>query len=278
MIEVEFRSMGTRIVAVGNDPGQVEPFFAEAETVFSRFEPASELSLLNGDPASSVEVSVELAACLHAAADLRHRTDGLIDPAVGNAVIAWGYDRTFTEVEDRNEVGPIGDVGDWTIAGNIVSRRPGTRLDLGGIAKGWTADRAVSTGLADVVSAGGDVRSNLAETTVSILDPWGEIAATVRLGLGGLATSSSTRRRWQVGDVFAHHIIDPRRLAPATSPVFSATVTAATAVEAEAGAKAVLLHGEHGLVWAGQQDWITAALVIWHDGSVFATTGWEMAA
>lgn len=76
----------------------------------------------------------------------------------------------------------------------------------------------------------------------------------------------------------AHHIIDPRRMEPAVSPIFSATVSARTAVAAEAGAKAVLLHGETGLVWAQEQDWITAALVVWHDGNVFATTGWKMAA
>jgi thiamine biosynthesis lipoprotein len=270
--------MGTRVVAIGDDPVAVEPFFAAAEAVFSRFDPSSELSGLNRDSRHSVDVSDELAACLQVAQDLRRRTDGLIDPAVGSAVIAWGYDRTFTEVEDRREAETIDEIGDWAIGGNTVTRRPGTRLDLGGIAKGWTADRAVELDLADVVSAGGDVRSRLAETTVAIEDPWGQIAANVRLGFGGLATSSSTRRRWKVGDVAAHHIIDPRRLEPATSPIFSATVMAATAVEAEAGAKAVLLHGEHGLAWAGQQDWITAALVVWHDGSVYATTGWDMAA
>jgi thiamine biosynthesis lipoprotein ApbE len=278
MITVEFPAMGTRVVAIGGDPGAVEEFFARAEAVFSRFDSSSELCALNRDLHDSVRVSADLAACLRDARELRDRTDGLIDPAIGNAVIAWGYDRTFAEVEDLRQVPAMIGIDDWTVSGSVVTRRPGTRLDLGGIAKGWTADRAVASGLADVVSAGGDVRSRLTDTIVSIEDPWGDVAATVRLGSGGLATSSSTRRRWQVGDVTAHHIIDPRRLAPASSPVFSATVMAATAVEAEAGAKAVLLHGEHGLAWAEKQDWISASLVVWHDGSVYATAGWEMAA
>ena len=269
--------MGTKVVARGDDPTEVHPFFVAAEAVFSRFDPASELSALNNDPRESVTVSPQLTGCLQAAADLRERTAGLIDPAVGNAVLDWGYDRTFTDVEDRLEVGPISEVGHWSVNGSVVSRRPGVRLDLGGIAKGWTADRAVAAGLADMVSAGGDVRSST-DTVIAIADPWGETAATVRLLEGGLATSSSTRRRWKVGGVGAHHIIDPRRLEPATSPIYSATVTAETAVEAEAGAKAVLLHGEQGLVWAEKQDWIRAALVVWHDGSVYATTGWELAA
>ena len=65
---------------------------------------------------------------------------------------------------------------------------------------------------------------------------------------------------------------------PAQSPVLSATVVAKSAVDAEAGAKAALLMGERALVWAADADWIDAALVVWHDGSVYATPGIEVAA
>lgn len=277
MIEIEFGAMGTRVIAIGADPAGVEEFFARVERVFSRFDPASELTGLNDNPAESVEVSPQMAACLGEAAELRRRTGGLIDPAIGGAVIEWGYDRTFAEVGDRGTVVVPDAIADWQIAGTVVSRRPGIRFDLGGIAKGWTADRAVEAGLADVVSAGGDVRSRHADTNVSIQDPWGQVIAYVHLGAGGLATSTSATRRWKAGDVDAHHIVDPRSMRPARSPIISATVIASTAVRAEAGAKAVLLHGEHGLTWAEQQEWIDSALVVWHDGSVFATTGIEMA-
>ena len=60
-------------------------------------------------------------------------------------------------------------------------------------------------------------------------------------------------------------------MAPASTPVVSATVVADTAVEAEAGAKAVVLMGVNGLAWADQQDWIRQAAVIWHDGTVYGT-------
>ena len=277
MRQIDFPAMGTRVVAVGDGLDDVVGHFAAAEAVFSRFDATSELSALNTRSDCEVEVSIELASCLVAAQELRRRTDGLVDPAVGAAVVDWGYDRTFAAVTDRAAKPNASGIGEWSIAGSTVSRSPGTVLDLGGIAKGWTADRAVELGLATLVSAGGDIRNAGRPMPVAILDPWGEIAATVQMG-GGLATSSSRRRRWQVGESDAHHIIDPRRLGPATSPIFSATVTAATAVEAEAGAKAVLLHGEHGLVWAEEQDWIDAALVVWHDGNVYATAGWTMAA
>ncbi len=278
MKRIDFPAMGTRIVATADETGDVAGFFADAEAVFSRFDSASELSALNNDPRHEVEVSNELASCLSAAQELRRRTGGLVDPAVGTAVAAWGYDRTLTALTDLTAEPLVPEIGDWSVERTTVRRSPGTVLDLGGIAKGWTVDRAVELGLAAMVSAGGDVRNAGRPLPVAIGDPWGEIAATVQLHHGGLATSSSSRRRWRVGSGDAHHIIDPRRLRPAASPVFSATVMAATAVEAEAGAKSVFLHGEHGLVWAEEQDWVDAALVMWHDGNVYATSGWTMAA
>jgi thiamine biosynthesis lipoprotein ApbE len=65
---------------------------------------------------------------------------------------------------------------------------------------------------------------------------------------------------------------------PIESPILSATVVARSAAEAEVGAKAVLMQGEDGLAWGAAQPWIDSVLVIWHDGSVFATPTLELAA
>jgi thiamine biosynthesis lipoprotein len=211
---------------------------------------------------------------------VRSLTGGLVDAGVGRAVRAWGYDRTFAEVGDRDAAPaslPEGPAR-WEIDGEVLRRPPGTLLDLGGVAKGWACDRAVEAGLAAVVSAGGDVRSADERTRVEVLGIAGEVAARLHLGAGALATSSTLRRRWQAGGRAAHHLIDPRTMAPAVSPVVSATAVAGTAVEAEAGAKAILLLGEDGLAWADRQPWLHGALVVWHDGSVFATTQTEVAA
>jgi thiamine biosynthesis lipoprotein len=130
--------------------------------------------------------------------------------------------------------------------------------------------------MAAVVSAGGDLRSADESTVASVEDPWGEIVAKVSVGVGAFATSSVGRRRWRVGSREVSHVIDPRTLEPVESPILSASVLAETAVDAEAGAKAVLLHGEAGLSWAEATGWVTAALVVWHDGSVYATKGLEL--
>ena len=102
-------------------------------------------------------------------------------------------------------------------------------IDLGGIAKGWTADYVVERGWALSVGAGGDIRSAQDDAVVEVLDPWTQPIARVHLGAGGLATSSQTRRRWRAGGRTVHHLIDPRSGHPADSPVLSATALAETA-------------------------------------------------
>jgi thiamine biosynthesis lipoprotein len=193
-------------------------------------------------------------------------------------VVAWGYDTTFAEIVDLETAPPQTQTPSWSIAGTTLVREPGVKLDLGGIAKGWSVDLAVERGLAHVVSAGGDVRSSLSTASVDVIDPWGQTPARFHLGTGGLATSSVSKRRWRAGDVTAHHLIDPRTGDPAESPVLSATAMCPTAVESAAAAKATLLQGVDGLSWADDQPWIEAVMVVWADGSVFATTGWEVAA
>ena len=87
------------------------------------------------------------------------------------------------------------------------------RLDLGGIGKGFAAERVAEllalTG-PSLVSAGGDVavRGVPTEGTWAVA-----VDDTLTLGLtrGGLATSGRDRRRWRRGGVEQHHLIDPRR-------------------------------------------------------------------
>jgi thiamine biosynthesis lipoprotein len=219
-----------------------------------------------------------LADVMTAADRARRLTAGLVDVGVGARVDDWGYDRTFDQVHGRETPPDVSPAPDWSIHSRALTRAGHTRLDLGGIAKGWASDQAVERGLATEVSAGGDMRSVDPGTAVSVIDPWGATAVKILLGAGGLATSSISKRKWKVGAREVSHVIDPRTMEPVRSPILSATVVAESATDAEVGAKAVLLHGEDGLAWAAEEDWIAAALVVWHDGSVYATPGIKVAA
>jgi len=254
--------------------------FLLIEGACSRFLPSSELNTINASPLGAVSMSPLMVRVMTAAERARTLTEGLVDAGIGAAVRSWGYDRTFEEVVDRDELEQATPVNrsHWRVDGSVLVRDAGTKIDLGGIAKGWTSDLAVEEGLAGIVSAGGDVRSSVRDAWVEIVDPWGDIAATVHIGIGALATSSVARRRWRVGESEVNHLIDPRTMQPTNSPILQASAITATALEAEAAAKAILLLGTDGLAWADRQPWIRGALAVWHDGNVYATTGMEMAA
>jgi thiamine biosynthesis lipoprotein len=273
MTTASLQAMGTTVVLHSNSELGIEratTVFEECEQRFSRFRPTSELSQINRCGERGVAVSNEMQRVLTAASDLCARTLGLVDIGVGGAVRDWGYETTFSEITDLLERPTVESHSRWRLEGNKVYLDMGTALDLGGIAKGWTADRVVEDGHVTVASAGGDVRSTDPTLVVEVLDGHDAVAAEVHIGIGALATSSRAKRRWTVASSEAHHIIDPRTMRPAASPIVSASVIAETAVEAEAGAKAVLILGAEGLKWADEQPWIRQAVAVWHDGTVYA--------
>ncbi|MDE3091462.1 MAG: FAD:protein FMN transferase, partial [Chloroflexota bacterium] len=130
----------------------------------------------------------------------------------------------------------------------------GMRIDLGGIAKGWIAERAAQLldpfSTACAVNAGGDL---FAIGTPPGEDAWqvaledprdpNRTLAILRVGPGAVATSSITRRRWMQGDRARHHLIDPRGGVPAETDWLSVTVVAPRAAVAEVFAKALLIAG-----------------------------------
>jgi thiamine biosynthesis lipoprotein len=147
----------------------------------------------------------------------------------------------------------------------------GVGLDLGGIAKGWTADRAAEhvRRLAPwaIVDAGGDLRAvgdlPADGLQIGLEHPFDPQVEALRLALteGALATSSTVRRSWGPN---LHHLIDPRTGRPAATDVVQATTWAPLCAEAEVRAKVALLRGMAAL------DEIAATLVL-EDGTIMTS-------
>jgi thiamine biosynthesis lipoprotein len=276
-----FSAMGTTIEAwtdIEGAPVSLIDHFELVEGVCSRFRSESELTQINRSDDPQVTPSPLMAELLDGAERARTITQGLVDVGVGRSVRVWGYDRTFLEVTDLDREPPPMTRGSWRFHDGVLTRQGEVELDLGGLAKGWTCDQAIEMGLAQVVSAGGDLRSNHPGTRVSVAGPGGDVDVVVELGVGGLATSSTARRAWRAGGRKVSHIVDPRSMRPVETPITSATVLADTAADAEAGAKAIVILGVDGLAWAAAQSWIRGALAFWEDGSLYATPHLELAA
>jgi thiamine biosynthesis lipoprotein len=239
--------MGTEVEAlVDGDAGAlfgaVETEFERVEALLSRFRPDSELSRLNG--AGEIEGGPDLLAVTRLALAARDRSGGRFDPTVHDALVAAGYDRSFELLRDgERRTGGASCGGAVEIEGARIALGRGVHLDFGGIAKGYTVDRAVSILAAAgpcLVNAGGDLAVRGGAWPVAVEGT----GLVLELGSGALATSGSDRRRWRRGGEECHHLIDPATGRPADTDLLHVTVVAPTAVEAEVLAKIAFLGGE----------------------------------
>jgi thiamine biosynthesis lipoprotein len=293
MIERRFRAMGSDIeMLLDVDPSpRVERVirsaaerFAGLEQRLSRFLPDSEVSRLNRD--GRVLAGTDLLRLVERGIDGRERTGGRFDPTVGDAVIAAGYDRSFELVADRaDDLTPSSSAA---TKGRVVVDRarraievgPGVRIDLGGIAKGYAAERACDV-LASLgpclVSAGGDIAVRGAPRgggTWTIGADTSSGPVTLALPWGGVATSG-LGRRWRRGRQEAHHIIDPATGLPAVGDLSRVTVIARDAVEAEVMATAFFLAGARAA--AAEADSLgLPALLVTTDGRTHAAGGLDL--
>jgi thiamine biosynthesis lipoprotein len=159
----------------------------------------------------------------------------------------------------------------------------GIRLDLGATAKALAADRAAAAaaraggGAGVLVSLGGDIALggpapaagwavHVAEDHRAGPDAPGQ---TIALRSGGLATSSTTVRRWGPG---AHHIIDPATGLPAGGCWRTASVAAGSCVDANIASTAAIVRGASAAAWLA--EWRMPARLVGRDGAVLAVAGW----
>jgi FAD:protein FMN transferase len=249
-----FRSMGCDVLVAGATAGEVErieALFARRDAIFSRFLPGSELNRVNAAAGSVVSISPDFAAALETALGMAELTDGIVDPTVGAAIVAAGYDRDFALLGDDPR--PVGapDRATWRsveLWGELVRVPRHIRLDLNGVVKSMAVDAAVALiSAGGWVSAGGDLAATV---PVDVALPGG---GSVRMESGGLATSGSVRRRWRRGRCEQHHLIDPATGRPSASPWTQVTVSGRTCLEADVAAKAGFLLGAEGPGWLGER-------------------------
>ena len=136
--------MGCEVVVGGatdSELKQVREHFAERDQMFSRFRADSELNRVNAVRVAAL--SPEFARTLAVAFAAAVATDGLVDPTVGAAVEAAGYDRDFDLLEPSSAQAAEASVPgarSLRVADAFVHRPLGTTFDLNGVVKSLAAD------------------------------------------------------------------------------------------------------------------------------------------
>jgi thiamine biosynthesis lipoprotein len=291
-------SMGGRLVihldapGVAPDPHDAAGARLAGERVIARIDcwasrltrhtETSDLSLLNADPMTAVPVRPTLAAALLAGMVAADASEGFADITLLDARLAAEGNAGAARPSRRSE---------WQViranrGAAIVSRPPGLHFDLGGVGKGWIADRALD--LLDawpsaVVDADGDLALRVAPGRVwqiGVDDPRTPNTNLTILHLGapvggapirwGVATSGTSIHRWNVAGDASHHLIDPRTGRPAQTNVIQATVVAGSALRAEALAKAAVIAGSLGGLALLERAHVRGAVLLTADGEVLA--------
>lgn len=269
----------------------VRQYFEESEARFSRFRENSELSRLNRAAGTWFRVSPEMFEVVQEALELHKMTGGLFDPSILGALQKAGYDRSMDEIKkiaslpaapDERWVRPPFAKTRLDSRHKAIFLPEGVQIDLGGIAKGWTASKAAALlsqySQACTVNAGGDMvcvglPQDQPSWQVTLEDPRqeGQALAVLKIPPGALATTSITRRRWLQGNQSRHHVIDPRSGQPVTSNWLSVSVYAPKATQAEAFAKALLMVSETEILAFMKMFDQFRFLAVDHDGKLWGT-------
>lgn len=303
-VAAEWVALGCAVRIVVRDPADLAAAgsvlaaeLAAIDRACSRFRPDSELVGLGTGSGRPVPVSPLLAEAIGAALDAAEMTDGDVDPTVGTAMMAIGYDRDFARL--RPERGVRVRLVERGVPGwrqvrldrdaFTVQVPNGVRLDLGATAKALAADRAVRAAAAGLdgrgvlVSLGGDI----AVAGEPLADGWSvrvqDVASLgdepprgpsqlVALSHGGLATSSTSARRWVRGGRVMHHILDPRTGVPVASPWRTVSVAAKSCLEANVASTAAIVRGEAAIAWLTERG--RPARFVAVDGAVTTLPGW----
>ncbi len=260
------------------------------ENKFSRTLSGSEIYVLNSSE-SGARISDEASALLCKALEISNATNGAFSPTLGALVDLWNVKSENPRVPKEHEISALLEICDATEIsvsdGFVQKKNAETKLDLGGIAKGYSsgkcADMLRSGGVENaLISFGGSIGclGNADKDSdgwkIGIKNPFdtSEIVGSITITDCYLAVSGAYERYFEKDGIRYHHILDPKSGYPASSDIESSAVISKDAVLADALSTALFVLGKDAaldLYESGVYDF--DAVLILTDGSIVTTSG-----
>lgn len=219
----------------------VETELYRLDALLSKTAENSMVSQLNAAAGAEVAIEGEVCELLNLAKAYSEETEGAFDITIAPVVSAWGFTEDAYRVPDAAELEKLLESVSSeyiTVGENAAALKPGTEIDLGGIAKGYASDRVAEifrqNGITQGKAAlGGNAlvmgtREDGESWRVGVRDPKN---AEGSVGLMYLTdayavTSGGYERYFEENGKTYHHIIDPANGYPAESGLLSVTVVA----------------------------------------------------
>lgn len=272
----------------------METKIREIESVLSLHLSQSEIAAINENAGvQPVEVSQRTFDLLQRAKELSEQSDGAFDITIAPVVELWGITSDHPHVPTDEELAQamaLMGLEDLVLdeeACTAYLTRPGMAIDLGGIAKGWTADQlreyARELGAErGYVSLGGNLmiigeRPDGDPFKFGLRDPQGDASTylgTVTLEDGcTMATTGGYERYFEEDGIRYHHVLDPRTGYPADSDLLSVAVISKDGTLADYLSTTLFVQGlEAAKEAAGSEDYALVMVDqennVWISGSL----------
>ena len=259
------------------------------DAIFDRHNPDSELAYINASAGVPVTVSRDMADLLRAALYYSAKSGGVYDLTIAPVMDLWDFrsgDSVPPAQEDIDAALMLVNYRNVIIEGDTVTLLNGATIDVGGIAKGFIADRVGQylreNGVRSaIINLGGDILTVGSRPGAHLLlrgDPFaigirdpsspGAVAGVVRVSDMAVLSSGSYERFFEHDGIRYHHIIDTATGFPVRNDLKSVTVISERAVDGDAISTYLFLLGlEDALAYTQANPEI---------GAVFITTDGEI--
>lgn len=249
------------------------------ENMLSKTVKASEVSAINNSNGNSVDVSNDTAELLNLAVMYSDISDGKFDITISPAAELWNFTAEEPKVPSDDEIKKAAEKINYkNIEINetsIVLKGEGTAIDLGGIAKGYIADKAKDFLVENkvekaIINLGGNIYVICPEDdekgfTIGIQEPFapsGTLYGTVKLKNGSVVTSGVYERGFEENGIRYHHILDTETARPIENNLYSVTIIAPSSAHADALSTTCFALGlEDGLKLINKTDDIEAVFI-----------------
>lgn len=236
----------------------------------------------------SATLSKDTATLLARAVEISAETDGAFDPTIAPLMEAWGFTTKAYRVPPAETIQSLLANVDATAiqvdANGQCNLLPNTSVDLGAIAKGYTADRIIALLKSNhiehaLISLGGNVQTlgskpDGSPWRIGIQDPVhpNALIATLEVHDRAVVTSGGYLRYFEENGVRYHHILDPATGYPANSGLLSVTIVSKDGTLADALSTALFVMGEQKAIdyWHQHPNEFDCILVT-DDGRVLTT-------
>lgn len=230
------------------------------DDLFNKSKPESDISRINKDSQSPVQIDPDTASMLQIARDLCVETNGCLEPAIKPVSDLWDFEDEKTVPDDEEVKDALTKVKSlkWDVDGrDFIRLDPDVRIDVGAFAKGYIADKLkedmISHGVSSaIINLGGNVlcigsRPGGEAFRIAIKDPQDEKGISeqaVEISDGSVVTSGIYERGFEKDGIYYHHILDPKTGYPVTNNLESVTVTGPMSVICDCLSTALFVMGE----------------------------------